>query len=105
MSYQVKFKGSFKYPSIEILEKALEIIDQELENPDDDFERNSLLRDDFEIKDLKLIIDFDNFISASSWYGCTRVLYKMSKHAIEGTIRGEFEGDGPEWISAGDGYN
>lgn len=104
MSYNVDFKGQFEYPNEQAVEQALKVIDQELEHPEDDFETNCLTREDFSVKSTTLFIDFSSTIPASCWYGCIRVLSKMSTHAIEGQVKGLFEGDEPEWISAGDGY-
>ena len=106
MSYYSKFKGKFVFDDYASLLNALKIIDEENENPDD-FEMNSLEKSDFEIKkeENTLVIDFKGFIPASSWYGCHRVICKMSKDAIKGKIKCSFEGDPDEWVRAGHGWD
>lgn len=105
MSYLAKFKGQFEYPDAEAVEKALKMIDDEDEDPDPS-ETNALGRDDFEVDTKKstLTVDFSNFIRASSWYGCQRVLCKMSGDATGGAVKCSFEGDPDEWVRAGRGY-
>ena len=107
MSYLAKFKGSFGYPDIETAESALKIIDDEESKPDDDFEINILEKRNFKLdtEQATLTIDFSGFIPASSWYGCYRVICKMSAKAQKGKIKCSFEGDADEWIQAGRGWS
>lgn len=106
MSYEAKFKGKFEYKTVESAMKALEVIDEEDKNPNDS-ERNGLGRDDFQLQGDKpvLTLDFKGFIPASMWYGCKRVICKMSKDAIKGKVKCGFEGDPDEWVRAGQGYD
>jgi hypothetical protein len=106
MGYPVSFIGNFEYPDKECLRKALDIIKQENSNPDDD-EPNLLEEKDFHIEEngKSLRINFSNVIPASCWYGCTRVIQKMSKNAIKGKIKCSFEGDPDEWVNAGQGWD
>lgn len=106
MSYLAKFKEKFQYPDVETANKALSIIDEEDTNPDD-FERNALSRDDFKLDEEKFVlsIDFSGFLPASSWYGCQRLLCKMSADATKGKVKCGFEGDPDEWVRAGRGWN
>lgn len=105
MTYSVQFKGEFVYPDQATAEKALEVIDQEEAHPDDDFEVNILGRDDFKLDGAKLMIDFDNFIPASSSYGCERVLCKMSADAVDGKIKFSYQDSPDQWIKAGRGWS
>jgi len=105
MSYLAKFKGKFTYTSLETAEKALNYIDEEDHFPNEN-EPNILKHKDFilDTKTNSLSINFDNFIPASCWFGCCRLLYKISTNAIKGKIKCSFEGDPDEWIRAGEGY-
>jgi hypothetical protein len=104
MSYLIKFKGTFKYSNVETAENALKAIDIEAENPDD-FEMNALEKEDFKLNSetASLSINFSNFLAASSWYGCLRVLREIAKKAKSGKIKCSFEGDADEWVKAGKG--
>lgn len=105
MSYLAKFKGAFEYPDIKTAQNALKIIDDEEENPDD-FEINALTKEHFKFDEEKktLTIDFSDFLAPSTWYGCRRVLCKMSKNAVKGQIKCGFEGDPDEWVKYGQGW-
>ncbi len=107
MSYHVEFKGIFRYADTNAVEQALSVIDIEEENPDYE-EMNILERSNFKLDPddvLAISIDFSASIPASTWYGCRRVICKMSKNAIEGEIRCSFEGDADEWVDAGSGWD
>jgi len=106
MSYFVKFKGSFEYPDAQTAENALLIIDDEDKNPHYS-EMNILSKEDFKLdsENATLSIDFSGSIPASTWYGCQRVICKMSKHATKGKIKCSFEGDPDEWVKAGRGWD
>ncbi len=105
MSYLSKFKGKFVYPNVETAENALKYIDEEDSAPNE-IETNILTKNDFilDTKTASLSINFDNFIPASCWFGCCRLLYKISTHAIKGKVKCSFEGDPDVWIKAGVGY-
>lgn len=102
MSYVVKFKGKFAYESGGDLLSALAAIAEE-ENSPDDFERNVLEKGHFSTDKTarELSIAYSGSMPASCYYGCTRLLRKMSKHAVSGKIRCSFEGDRDEWIKPG----
>ena len=105
MSYNVTFKGQFVYPNTPAVLEALKVIDEEAADPDME-EMNALEKEDFKLleEETTLEIDFSASIPATCWYGCQRVLYKMSTHAINGKIRCQFQGDPAQYIVAGDGY-
>lgn len=107
MSSQSKFKGRFVYSTKEDALIALHIIDDEEKNPDDDFEKNAIMRESFTISDdgTVLSLDFSGFMPARSWYGSRRVLCKMSAKAVDGKIRCSFEGDAAEFVVAGRGWS
>lgn len=106
MGYMAGFKGSFKFSSNDDVMDALKVLEDETANPDDR-EPNSLMRNDFTINDsgIDLNVHFSGSLSCSSWYGCKRVICKMSKKAVEGKVKCSFEGDPDEYVKAGSGWD
>lgn len=106
MSYTVGFNGFFVYENEDSMAAALAIIDQESDNPDSD-EPNGLEKSDFKVdaENCTLVIHYDASMPSSTWYGCRRLLCKMSGTAVEGEMRCSFEGDPDEWINAGYGWD
>ena len=105
MSYDIQFIGQFQYHNTDQALQALAIIDAEDQDPDYE-EMNILERNDFKLLDEKatLQIEYLASIPASCWYGCQRVLRKMSAQAIAGEIQCRFQGDAEEYIVAGEGW-
>lgn len=101
MSYIVKFKGKFGYDTEEQMLAALAVIAAEEQEPDD-FERNVLEKQHFSRSKTKneLSVAYSGSMPASCYYGCLRVLRRMSEQAKQGKIRCSFEGDPDEWVKA-----
>lgn len=104
MSYPVTINGRFEFNSPEDAQSALGVIADEIENPPAFNENIVLTEANFVVSGHQVSIQYEGVISSSACYGCERIIKKMSKHAVVGSIVVSFDGE-KEIIQAGRGWD